>query len=221
MIDKLITKYNYPTYSINYIKDIKYYSLNENINAPSVTSILRYTNNQISSNFFNTKITKSMEIGDLMHNYLEDYICGRDNTQVDSKNFSLAKILAKIVIDNLIVNFDEIWGSEVSVSYKDKYAGTIDLIGILNKKLCIIDYKSSYKKKSVEELEDHFLQCAAYAIAHDWQFDTHVDSIIIFQVIRNGGFEKNIANKSELDIYKEKWFDKLEKFNVKMAKDND
>jgi len=221
MIDKLITKYNYPTYSINYIKDIKYYSLNENINTPSVTSILRHTNNQLNSSFFNTKITKSMEIGDLMHSYLEEYIYGRDNKQVDSKNFSLAKILAKIVIDNLIVNFDEIWGSEVSVSYKDQYAGTIDLIGIINKKLCIIDYKSSYKKKSVEELENHFLQCAAYATAHDWQFNTHVDSIIIFQVVRDGSFEQNIANKRELDIYKEKWFDKLGKFNVKMAKEND
>jgi len=220
MIDKLISKYNYPIYSINYIEDVKYYSLN-NINVPSVTSILRHTNNKTNSNFSNTKITNSMEIGDLMHNYLEDYIHGRNSMKIDSKNFSIAKKLAEIVIDNIIVNFNEIWGSEASVSYKNQYAGTIDLIGILDKKLCIIDYKSSYKKKNIEELEDCFLQCAAYAIAHDWQFDTNIDSIIIFQVIRNGDFEKNIVNKSKLNFYKEKWFDKLENFNVKIAKNND
>ena len=221
MIDKLTAKYNYLKYSINYINNIKYYSLNQNISLPSVTSILRHINGKVNLNSFNPKITNSMEIGDLMHNYLEDYIHGRKNVYVDSKNFSLAKTLANIVIDNIIINFDEIWGSEVSVSYKNQYAGTIDLIGIFNKKLCIMDYKSSYKKKNMEELEDYFLQCAAYTIAHDWQFNTNVDSIMIFQVVRNGDFEKNIINKPELDLYKEKWFDKLEKFNAKIAKDND
>ena len=221
MTDKLIAKYNYLKYSINYINNIKYYSLNQNISLPSVTSILRYINDKVNLNSFNSKITNSMEIGDLMHNYLEDYIHGRKNVYVDSKNFSLAKTLANIVIDNIIINFDEIWGSEVSVSYKNQYAGTIDLIGIFNKKLCIMDYKSSYKKKNMEELEDYFLQCAAYTIAHDWQFNTNVDSIMIFQVVRNGDFEKNIITKPELDIYKDKWFDKLEKFNAKITKDND
>jgi genome maintenance exonuclease 1 len=221
MIDKLTAKYNYLKYNINYINNIKYYSLNQNISLPSVTSILRHINGKVNLNSFNPKITNSMEIGDLMHNYLEDYIHGRKNVYVDSKNFSLAKTLANIVIDNIIINFDEIWGSEVSVSYKNQYAGTIDLIGIFNKKLCIMDYKSSYKKKNMEELEDYFLQCAAYTIAHDWQFNTNVDSIMIFQVVRNGDFEKNIINKPELDLYKEKWFDKLEKFNAKIAKDND
>ena len=221
MIDKLTAKYNYLKYNINYINNIKYYSLNQNISLPSVTSILRHINGKENLNSFNPKITNSMEIGDLMHNYLEDYIHGRKNVYVDSKNFSLAKTLANIVIDNIIINFDEIWGSEVSVSYKNQYAGTIDLIGIFNKKLCIMDYKSSYKKKNMEELEDYFLQCAAYTIAHDWQFNTNVDSIMIFQVVRNGDFEKNIINKPELDLYKEKWFDKLEKFNAKIAKDND
>ena len=221
MIDKLTAKYNYLKYNINYINNIKYYSLNQNISLPSVTSILRHINGKVNLNSFNPKITNSMEIGDLMHNYLEDYIHGRKNVYVDSKNFSLAKTLANIVIDNIIINFDEIWGSEVSVSYKNQYAGTIDLIGIFNKKLCIMDYKSSYKKKNMEELEDYFLQCAAYTIAHDWQFNTNVDSIMIFQVVRNGDFEKNIINKPELDLYKEKWFDKLEKFNAKITKDND
>ena len=221
MIDKLTAKYNYLKYNINYINNIKYYSLNQNISLPSVTSILRHINGKVNLNSFNPKITNSMEIGDLMHNYLEDYIHGRKNVYVDSKNFSLAKTLANIVIDNIIINFDEIWGSEVSVSYKNQYAGTIDLIGIFNKKLCIMDYKSSYKKKNMEELEDYFLQCAAYTIAHDWQFNTNVDSIMIFQVVRNGDFEKNIINKPELDLYKDKWFDKLEKFNAKIAKDND
>ena len=221
MIENLIAKYNYPKYNINYIKDIKYYSLNQNINVPSVTSILRYMRGGINLRPFNSKITSSMEIGDFMHNYLENYIHGRENIHIDSKNFSLAKKLAKTVIDNMVTNLDEIWGSEVSVAYKNQYAGTIDLIGMIDKKLCIIDYKSSYKKKSIEELEDYFLQCAAYVIAHDWQFNTNVDSIIIFQVIRNGDFEKNIITKPELDIYKEKWFDNLEKFNAKIAKDND
>tara|TARA_B100001989_G_C24306355_1_gene348268 strand:- start:108 stop:602 length:495 start_codon:yes stop_codon:yes gene_type:complete len=153
-----------------------------------------------------------MEIGDMMHQYLQQYLNGEDNITIDSSQAYLAESLGKIVIENLINGLDEIWGSEVSVHYKDEYAGTIDLIGLLDNKVCIIDYKSSYRTKTISELEDYFLQCAAYVIAHDWQYDTNIDSIMIFQVTRSGEYEMNLIDGDELIIYKEKWLKRLTTF---------
>ena len=105
-----------------------------------------------------------------------------------------------------------ILSKNVSVVYKDLYAGTIDLIGMNDGKLCLVDYKSSYRSKSKEEMEEYFLQLAAYSIAHDWQYNTKINSLIILLAIRNGQFEKTSISNDELDIYKSKWLSRLEKF---------
>ena len=147
-----------------------------------------------------------------MHKYLQQYLTDAPDSIIKTSNSYLAESLAQIVIENLIIKLDQIWGSEVSVYYMDKYAGTIDLIGIYDGKICVIDYKSSYKTKTIDELEDFFVQCAAYAVAHDWQYDTNIDSMMIFQVTRDGDFEQNLMNSNQMEIYKLKWFNKLETF---------
>lgn len=218
MSSKIVTKYNYQKYITNKVNNLRYYCLSEDLNVPSVTSILRSTS--LINSKFSGKITDSMEIGDMMHQFLENYISGIDvvdNYLGKTSNTEIASSLAKLVIDNLIMNLDEIWGSEVSVHYKDQYAGTIDLIAIIDGKISIIDYKSSYRTKTLHELKDFFLQCAAYAIAHDWQYGTTIDSIMIFQVTRGGDFEQNVISNPELENYKEMWFQRLNEFNVKIT----
>ena len=212
MISSFREKYNYPVYHVNKINNIRFYSVSENLNVPSVTSILRLTNPKQPINFSLNYKTDSMEIGNYMHKYLEHYVSRDDSFHSDTKNYVIAKKLAQIIIDNFIDNLDEAWGTEVSVLYKNLYAGTIDLIGKKDERLSVIDYKSSYRKKTKEEMEEHFLQLAAYAVAHDWQYKTNIDSLIVFLAIRNGEFEKTVISGQELDSYKEKWFERLDVF---------
>lgn len=212
MIGSFREKYNYPVYHINKINNIRFYSVSEDLNVPSVTSILRLTNPKQSIKFSLNHKTDSMEIGNYMHKYLEYYVSKDDDFYSDTKNYIIAKKLAQIIIDNFINDMDEAWGTEVSVLYKNLYAGTIDLIGMKDGKLSVIDYKSSYRKKTKEEMEEYFLQLAAYAIAHDWQYETNIDSIIVFLAIRNGEFEKTAISDQELESYKEKWFERLDVF---------
>jgi len=96
--------------------------------------------------------------------------------------------------------------------YKNVYAGTIDLIGIIDGKLSIVDYKSSYRMKTKDEMEEYFLQLAAYAKAHDWQYKTKIESIIVFLAIRNGQYKKTSISLDELENYKLKWLSRLIKF---------
>ena len=215
MLESLKIKYNYPTYPINRINNMRFYNISESISVPSVTSILKYTNqSNIPYSDLNKK-TNSMEIGDLMHKYLDYYVSKNENFYLDSKNYEIAKFLAHIIIDNFLNDVDEIWGTEVPVLYKDKYAGTIDLIGIIDNQLSIIDYKSSYRKKSDEEMHEYFLQLAAYSIAHDWQHKTKITSIIIFLSLRNGDFEKTVISYEELSAYQDMWFKRLKLFEDK------
>ena len=213
MISSFREKYSYPVYNVNKINNIRFYSVSDNLNVPSVTSILKLTHSKQQINFDLSHKTDSMEIGNYMHKYLEHYVSKDDDFYDNNKNYVIAKKLAQIIIDNFIDDLDETWGTEVSVLYKNLYAGTIDLIGIKNEGLSVIDYKSSYRKKTKEEMEEYFLQLAAYAIAHDWQYETNIDSIIVFLAIRNGEFEKTVISGQEFDSYKKKWFDRLDAFS--------
>ena len=209
MISSFREKYNYPIYIINKVDNIRFYSVAENLSVPSVTSILRLTNPAQTSNYSISHKTDSMEIGNYMHKYLEHYVSKEHSFHNDSKNFTIAKKLAHTVIDNFIDHLDEVWGTEVSVLYNNLYAGTIDLIGVQDKQLSVIDYKSSYRKKTEEEMREHILQLAAYAVAHDWQYKTNINSLIVFLAIRNGEFEKTVIFGQELDSYKKMWFERL------------
>ena len=206
--------FEYQTYYINTVDGLRYYCINESLNLPSVTTVLRNTRNCTTNN----KLTSAMEIGDYMHQYLQNYIMNpnKNDKFIQTNNYLLAESMAKIIIVELINNFTEIWGSEVSVYYKDKYAGTIDLIGIHEDEVTIVDYKSSYKKKDEKGLHDYYLQCAAYATAHDWLYKTNIEAIKIFQITRSGNFCTNVARGKDFTNYKLNWLERLKLFNNKV-----
>ena len=219
MLPSFREKYNYPKYHINRVDNMRFYSVSEEINVPSVTSILRKTRLSGSNDDWASQTkTVAIDIGNLMHKYLEHYI-SKDEVFYDvSVNYDIAKKLAHIIIDNFINGLDEIWGSEASVLYKNLYAGTIDLIGMSDDKLSIIDFKSSYRKKTKNEMDEYFIQLAAYSVAHDWQHNTNIDSATIFLAIRNGDFEKTTISSDEFFYYKKKWFERLDAYSRLLEK---
>lgn len=219
MIRSFREKYNYPKYHINKVDNMRFYSVSEEINVPSVTSILRKTRlSRFTDDWTSRRKTMAIDIGNLMHKYLEYYISKDEMFYDDSANYNIAKKLAHIVIDNYINGLDEIWGSEVSVLYKNLYAGTIDLIGVCDGKLSIIDFKSSYRKKTKDEMDEYFIQLAAYSVAHDWQHNTNINSATIFLAIRNGGFENSTISSDEFLYYKKKWFERLDAYSQLLDK---
>ena len=51
MIQSFKEKYNYQTYHVNKVNDMRYYCVSADINVPSVTSILRKTNMNLIGHF--------------------------------------------------------------------------------------------------------------------------------------------------------------------------
>ena len=127
-------------------------------------------------------------------------------------------LILKTFIDNLVNDIDEVWGLESGLILDGLYAGTADCIGVYNGKESLIDFKTAKKVKPKEWIEDYFLQCAAYANAHNVMYDTKIEQIVILMVDRNQEYKKFIVNNREFDHYTNKWKQRLIKFHNEVFK---
>ena len=114
-----------------------------------------------------------------MHSYIEQFLLGKFNLDLlDEENRS--KKMAIEIIDNGLKNkLSEIWGAEATVYYPGKFAGTADCIGVYSGKETILDFKQSNKPKKEEYITDYFLQLAAYSLAHNTVYNSHISQGVI------------------------------------------
>jgi hypothetical protein len=57
-----------------------------------------------------------------------------------------------------------------------------DLCGVYQGRESIVDFKQTNKPKRDEWITDYKLQMAAYAMAHDYVYGTHIEQGVIFDV---------------------------------------
>ena len=191
---------------------------------PSVTTVLSATSDKSGIDEWKRRvgheeatriINESTTIGSNVHNALENYLNGNDWKIQDDETY-VSKISISILncfIENLITDITEIWGLEVGVILDGLYAGTADCVGIYNDKESLIDFKTAKKIKPKEWIEDYFLQCSAYANAHNVMFGTDIKQIVILMADRNQEFKKFVVNGREFDHYTNKWKQKLINFH--------
>lgn len=81
---------------------------------------------------------------------------------------------------------NNIYGQEV-VLYSDllKVAGRCDLVAEHQGELAIVDYKTSSRVKSANEIEDYWLQAAFYALAHNEMRQTNISKLVILMGVEN------------------------------------
>jgi len=151
--------------------------------------------------------------GTAMHKYLELYIEGKgilDLTEVGQE----AESMAKTIIDKGLSDLEEIWGSEVTLYYPGLYAGATDLCGVYMGRESIIDFKQSNKPKNREwdQVQNYFIQGAAYAMAHDYVYKTDIDQMVILMCTPDNYFQRFISNGKEFKEFKSKWLAKICQF---------
>ena len=191
---------------------------------PSVTTVLSATSDKSGIDEWKRRvgheeatriINESTTIGSNVHNALENYLNGDDwKIQDDGSYVSKTSIsILNCFIQNLINDISEIWGLEVGLILDGLYAGTADCVGIYNEKESLIDFKTAKKIKPKEWIEDYFLQCSAYANAHNVMFGTDIKQIVILMADRNQEFKKFVVNGREFEHYTNKWKQKLINFH--------
>ena len=196
---------------------------------PSVTNVLSSTSDQSGIDEWKRRVgheeaerilQESSSIGSNVHNALEKYLQDKEWEIVNDGSYisKISILILKTFINNLVNDIDEVWGLESGLILDGLYAGTADCIGVYNGKESLIDFKTAKKVKPKEWIEDCFLQCAAYANAHNVMYDTKIEQIVILMVDRNQEYKKFIVNNREFDHYTNKWKQRLIKFHNEVFK---
>jgi ATP-dependent exoDNAse (exonuclease V) beta subunit len=192
------------------VDDKRYYELSGTglkASLPSVTTILDKTRDPESMEALarwkrEHPNDKSAEIGTAMHLLIEDYIQNHTRDTDKDPVFAEAEKHFKVYkqwLDHfkpkpMVIEKPVYWIGECGYGF----AGTVDLIAVVENKLVLIDHKSAKTQKRPEWLIGYKLQAAAYMKAIKHTYGVVPDKVVI-----------NIATKLsmqtlELDYYEVK-----------------
>jgi hypothetical protein len=141
---------------------------------------------------------KAARRGTAFHNICEDYLNGvEDITHHKDKNF-LAYCMFGEMKSHLDEKIDKVVLQEQTM-YSPKYqvAGRCDFIGVYNNTLAVVDFKTTTTPKKEEWIEDHFIQCTAYASMFEEHTGEAIENIVIMMVAEDGQvqiFEKKTSD---------------------------
>jgi len=219
-------KFIYPTSSRSLILDERHYELGTEGNTeklPSVTTILAATQTdekraaleawkaRVGVDEATRTKDQAAERGTAMHKILESYIMGQNHLDLTDIGQN-AHTMAQQIIDNGLKDLEEIWGSEVTIHYPGLYAGATDLAGIYRGSESIIDFKQSNKPKRKEWITDYFLQLAAYAMGHNYVYDTKIDRGVVLMSTKDNRFQRFEVEGREIVDYQHEFLRRVDQY---------
>ena len=206
----------------------RFYLDSKNHPVPSVTTVLNKTSNKkdsiqqwrnrVGEEEANRIIKQSTDIGTMVHEALELYLNEQEwRNFSDNQDGVLAERMTEKFIESGLNSITEVWGLEVGLILDGLYAGTADCVGKINGVPSLIDFKTARKMKKREWIEDYFLQCCAYANAHNVMFNTDINQIVILMIDRDLIFKEFIVKPTEFNILTKLWKKRLIDFHNKHA----
>ena len=216
-------KYSYPNLERVEENEMRFYKDSNNDLVPSVTTVLDATGDKSGITQWRRKVgpaqadaivQESTLIGSAVHEAIENYLLGKSwSNFTEDRNGFLAKSISSKFISSCLNGIDEVWGLESGLILDGLYAGTADCIGVYKGLPAIIDFKTAKKLKRKDWIEDYFLQCSAYANAHNVMFKTSINDLVILMVDRDLLFKEFHIKKDEFSLYTDKWKKRLIKFH--------
>ena len=220
---KLVDKYVYPKSSREKIDGLRHYSIDGSTSKlPSVTTVIGQTKAKRDADALEAwkkrvgadeaeRIRKeSANRGTAMHKYLEDLIRGQRSMDLTTTGKD-AQRMAEIIVERGLNRCSDIYGVEATLYYPGLYAGSCDLIGKIDDKLSIIDFKQTNKPKQREWIGDYFIQMAAYGMAHDAVYNTAIEQGVILMCSKDGYFQEFVIEGKE---FREAKHDFLRRLNI-------
>jgi len=203
------------------------YKLDENVHVPSVTTVLDRTKDKAALKEWANRIgqaeadrqkEEAAYIGTWMHTTLEHILEGKPLALGRDWKAMKGHQMAFTLANKYFGAISEIHGSEVGLYYKDRYAGTTDLVATYRGKLAIVDFKQSVKPKRHEFITDYFHQLAAYAVAHDWRHGTSIDYAAVLIAVQDGTTQEFTTTGREFQEFKAQWMERLTASEVVAAR---
>lgn len=197
------------------------YACPDGTKVPSVTTVLDSTKDKTFLIEWRKRVgdaeatrisTESAGLGTLMHTHLEYHVLGKERPQGNNTVQLLARTMADTMINQAFIHVDEVWGIEAPLYYSGLYAGTSDMIGLWKGKPAIIDHKTTKKPKKKEWIEDYYLQCCAYALAHNHIHGTDIRTCAINIVDRDANLQSFVIEGNEFDHYSDLWAKRVDQY---------
>ena len=155
--------------------------------------------------------------GTIMHRILEGHIKGEGHMDL-SELGEEAGIMAQNIIDlGHFQPLTEVWGLEMPLWYPGLYAGASDVAGIYNGQAAIVDFKQSNKYKKREWIDDYFIQCAAYAVAHNYVYGTTIQSGVILISVKGGDVLRYVSEGTEFQHFMWTWLGRVGQYYKQQA----
>lgn len=126
--------------------------------------------NQISS--------RAASRGTRVHTLCEDYLSNKQPS-IDMFDQDMWQSFTPLLdrIDNIRALETPLYSDHLEV------AGTVDCIAEFDGKLSVIDFKTSRREKTIDEISDYFMQASAYAVAFEELAGIPVSRLVILMAI--------------------------------------
>ena len=215
-------KFIYPKTQRSLIQGSRHYDIG-NTKLPSVTTIISATQSEEKrqklaewkARLGDQAADRVRDVaamrGTAMHTFLEAYIRGTGHKDLTSIGKE-AEPMAKKIIESGLGDLGEVWGTEVTLYYPDLYAGATDIVGIYNGRESIIDFKQTNKPKKREWIDDYFIQLGAYAMAHNYVYQTTIQQGVILMCSKDGLFQKFEVSDKEFVGYQHAFLKKVDEY---------
>jgi ATP-dependent exoDNAse (exonuclease V) beta subunit len=218
-------KFDYPELMTETVNGMRIYITPQGGAYPSITTVLGKTMpeekvkalanwaNAIGQLNAKKKTQDAADRGTAVHTLIERFLNGEE--EFSSSEFSAEALNMFNALKVKLKKIDEIWCQEVGL-YSDllALAGRVDCIGVYKGEEAIIDFKTSSRLKSQEDIEDYRFQLCAYALMHNEMFGTNINKGVILMTSA-AGFPQEFH--VDLMPYVDRLFDRVQDFYKKMA----
>jgi len=217
-------RFEYPTSTRALINGKRHYDVGTEEKLPSVTTVLQATQSEekkeslakwkqkVGENKADEIRDSAAERGTIMHRIIEGHLLGQRHANLSNLGQNAGTMAQKIINEGLEGRMDEIWGSEITIYYPGLFAGATDLAGIYEGRESIIDFKQSNKLKRKEWIEDYFIQLAAYALGHNYVYNTSIQSGTILMCTKDNIFQRFDIQGEEFKKYTYKWLERVDQY---------
>jgi len=197
--------FNYKEVSTVTHNNQRWYSIADGKAYPSITTILGFTipeekkkslenwRTMLGPIKADKKTKDACDRGTNVHAMLEQHLKGEE---VNLKGIPVEDISVYNSVKLRLGAITKIYGQEMAL-WSDvlQVAGRCDLAGVWKDKEAIIDFKTSGRSKNEKDIQDYWLQCAFYALAHNELYGTNIEKGVIIMGVVNGipmMFEKDL-----------------------------
>jgi genome maintenance exonuclease 1 len=184
----------------------RHYTIPDGTNLPSVTTVVGARKKQfflewrlrVGEEEANRITKKATSRGTNVHKICEQYL---NNDPMYMKGIMPDGLEMFLSIKPYLNKINNIHYQEVALWSKQLgLAGRVDCIGEYEGVLSVIDFKTSKKIKTIEDIEDYWWQTTAYALMYEELVGIPIDDLVIIMAVEN---EKPL-------IYKQKTADHID-----------